>query len=95
MKKYLIFSIVCTMIALAAAANVSAASISSQSVDVTVGEVDQINTNDENLDARTPDTGLFGLNVDSASIITSAFLAIPAAVILAYLFRYIHRKHTK
>lgn len=94
MKKYL-FIIVFAIATFMVVANVSAASINSQSVDVTVGEVDQISTDDENLDARTPDTGLFGLNVDSASIITSAFLAIPAAVILACLFRYIHRKHTK
>lgn len=83
------------MIALAAAANVSATSIGSQSVDVTVGEVDQISTDDENLDARTPNTGLFGLEANSASIITAAFLAIPVAVIIVCLFRYIHRKHTK
>lgn len=94
MKKYL-FIIVFAIATFMVVANVSAASINSQSVDVTVGEVDQISTDDENLDARTPDTGLFGLNVDSASIITSAFLAIPAAVILACLFRYIRRKHTK
>ena len=94
MKKYL-FIIVFAIATFMVVANVSAASINSQSVDVTVGEVDQISTDDENLDARTPDTGLFGLNVDSASIITSAFLAIPVAVILACLFRYIHRKHIK
>lgn len=94
MKKYL-FSIVFAITVLVAAANVSAASISSQSIDVTVGEVDQISTNEESQDVYAPETGLFGLDVNNASIIAATFLVIPAAVILAYLFKRIHRKHTK
>lgn len=94
MKKYL-FIIVFAIATFMVVANVSAASINSQSVDVTVGEVDQISTDDENLDARTPDTGLFGLEANNASIITAAFLTIPVAVIIVCLFRHIHRKHTK
>lgn len=77
------------------AANASAASTRSQSVDVTVGEVDQISTDGENPDARTPDTGLFGLEANSAPILAITFLAIPIAVIFAYLFRHVHSKHTK
>lgn len=94
MKKYL-FIIVFAIAAFMVVANVSAASINSQSVDVTVGEVDQISTDEENQDIHAPDTGLFGLEANSASIITAAFLAIPVVAIIVCLFRYIHRKHTK
>lgn len=94
MKKYL-FIIVFAIATFMVVANVSAASINSQSVDVTVGEVDQISTDEENQDIHAPDTGLFGLGSDNTAIIMTAFSAIPIAVTLAWLFRYIRRKHTK
>lgn len=95
MKKYL-FIIVFAIATFMVVANVSAASINSQSVDVTVGEVDQIDIDNENPDADAPNTGLFGPNSDSVTIVVAtAFLTIPIAVILACLFRYTHRKHTK
>lgn len=96
MKKYLIFGIIFIMASFATAANVSAASISSQSADVVVGEVDQIDINNENPDADAPNTGLFGPNSDSVTIVVAtAFLTIPIAVILACLLIHFHRKYTK
>jgi hypothetical protein len=92
MKKYL-FIIVFAITAFMVVANVSAASINSQSVDVTVGEVDQISTDDENLDARTPDTGLFGLGSDGVGTVVATM--IPAIIVLTCIFWHIYRKRTK
>ena len=84
------------MITLVAAANVSAASIGSQSVDVTVGEVDQISTDDnKDQDVHIPNTGLFGLEANSTSIIVTTFLTIPIVVVLACIFSYARHKHAK
>ena len=93
MKKYLIPSTIFAIISFIGMVNVSAASVNSQSIDVRVGEVDEINTDDENQDLHTPDTGLFGLEASSASVIM--ITAIPAIIILVCIFGYICRKHTK
>lgn len=93
MKRYLILGLVIAIISFIGVVNVSAVSISRQSVDVTVGEVDKINTDDENQDIHTPDTGLFGVETSSASIVMVT--AIPAIIILTCIFMYIYRKHTK
>ena len=93
MKKYLISSMIFAIISFIGMVNVSAASVNSQSIDVRVGEVDEINTNDENQDLHTPDTGLFGLETSSASVIM--ITVMPAIIILVCIFGYIYRKHTK
>lgn len=94
MKKYLIFSIAFTIMPFAGITNVSAASISNYSMDVTVGEVDGISTDDENQDIHTPETGLFGLGSDNAAPIIIAS-ATPIVVVSGCIFVYIHRKHAK
>ena len=93
MKKYLIFSMAFVIMSFAGITNVSAASIGSQSIDVTVGEVDKIDTDDAEQDIQTPDTGLFGLETGSASIAIA--VTIPTIVILACVLGYAYRKHAK
>lgn len=93
MKKYLIFSMIFAIISFIGMVNVSAASVNSQSIDVRVGEVDEIYTDDENQDLHTPDTGLFGLEASSASVIM--ITVIPAIIILVCIFGCIYHKHTK
>lgn len=94
MKKSLIFSIAFAIISFIGVANVSAASISSYSMDVTVGEVDKISTDDEKQDIHTPDTGLFGLDASGAVPIIIA-TTMPIVFILGFVFIHIYHKHTK
>lgn len=93
MKKYLIFSMIFAIISFIGMVNVYASSVNSQSIDVRVGEVDEIYTDDENQDLHTPDTGLFGLEASSASVIM--ITVIPAIIILVCIFGCIYHKHTK
>ena len=94
MKKSLIFSIAFAIISFVGVANVSAASIGSHSMDVTVGEVDKISTDEENQDLQAPETGLFGLAADSTVPIVIA-TTVPVMAIIVCAFMYIHRKRTK
>lgn len=94
MKRYLIFGTAFIIMSFAGITSVSAASISSYSIDVTVGEVDGVGTDDENQDIHTPETGLFGLESDNAAPIVIALTA-PIAVVSGCVFTYIHRKHVK
>ena len=64
-------------------ANTSAANIGNQSIDVTVGEVDEANYDDEKQGTQAPNTGLFGLDADTSTssfivcfIISAAFIFI-------------------
>ncbi len=94
MRRYSIFIIAIVITLFAGMANASAANISSQSIDVTVGEVDSVSADNENQDIHTPDTGLFGLDADSTMPIVIA-ATVPAIAILACVFLYFYRKHTK
>lgn len=93
MKRCLILSIAFVILPIMGTANASTTSIGSQSIDVTVGEVDQINTDDESSDVRTPDTGLFGLGSDGVGTVVATM--IPAIIVLACIFWHIYRKRTK
>ena len=92
MKNFLT-SIAFVIISFAGAANVFATNIGSHSIDVTVGEVDKISADDENQDVHAPDTGLFGLEADGATITVTA--TIFTIIIFACVSGYIHRKHIK
>lgn len=94
MKKYLIFGIAFIIMSLAGITNVSAVSISSYSIDVTVGEVDGVGTDDENQDIHTPETGLLELEPDNAAPIVIAF-TVPIVVVSGYVFTYVRRRHAK
>ena len=94
MKKYLIFGIAFIIMFSAGITSVSAASISSYSIDVTVGEVDGVGADDKNQDIHTPETGLFGLEPDNAAPIVIAFTA-PIVVVSGCVFTYVRRKHAK
>ena len=95
MKKYLIFSVAFIIMTVVSVTNVSATGLGSQSIDVTVGEVDKINTDNEEQNVYAPNTGIFGLDSDHTSIVAGVFFTIPVAVILVCLFRYIHHRHAK
>ena len=100
MKRCLIIVAIFMVIALADAVNASAINVGSQSREVTVGEVDRIESDDENVidegqEVRAPETGLFGLETDQASIMIAAFLSIPVAVILAWLSIYIYHRYAR
>ena len=89
MKKFLIFSIifVATIISFAFISNTFAADFGSYSADVTVGEVDKIDTKeDEDIDA--PQTGIFGLSFENDLVATSMVLMAPITVFLVFLLRY-------
>ena len=90
MKKSLIFGAALIIVSFIIAANVSAASVSSQSIDVTVGEVDRISTDDENQDVHTPDTGLFGSEASGAFV--AATIAVPTVIIFIYMLKRIQHK---
>ena len=92
MKKLLI-GLMFIMMSFIRVANVSAASIGSQSMDVTVGEVDMIDGDNGDQNVSAPDTGVFGLDGDSAAVFVAALLIIPIAAIITSLFRYTYRKH--
>ncbi len=85
MKKYLIIAITFIIIAFTNITNVSATSITSQSRDVTVGEVDEIDTNDEDTYVHVPETGIFGLDAKNATIAAATFLTVPIVAIFAYV----------
>ena len=94
MRRYSIFIIAIVITLFAGMANASAANISSQSIDVTVGEVDSVSADNENQDIHTPDTGLFGLDADSAAPIIIA-TTIPIVFILGFIFIRTYCKHIK
>lgn len=94
MKRYLIFGIVFIIMSFAGIASVSATSTSSYSIDVMVGEVDGVGTDDENQDIHTPETGLLGLESDNAAPIVIAF-TVPIVVVSGYAFTYVRRRHAK
>lgn len=95
MKKFLVFSIFFVIMASTLITNVSAIGLSEQFKDVTVGEVEKNNTDDEEQNVNAPDTGIFGLESEQASIVTTAVFVIPVTVILAFLFRFAYSKKSK
>lgn len=95
MKKFLAINIVFMFIAASftLATNISATTISSQSMDVTVGEVDRIN--DEKQNIFTPNTGISESNANKESVMLTTFFTISAVAILVLLLSHTHYKHTK
>lgn len=98
MKKLFIVAATFLIIAFADIASASAINISySQSGEITVGEVDKIDSDDKNTiyekqEVHTPETGLFGLETNYAIAVC---LCIPAVVILVWLLRYIYHRYTR
>ena len=95
MKKLLILSgaFVAMIVLTAPSVDVFAADYDGRSVEVTVGEVDRIDTGDrdgiDDIDEKqrinAPDTGLFGLGVaDGASVMSATFL-IAFVIIIVWL----------
>jgi hypothetical protein len=102
MKRYLIVVLILALMPFVGATSVSAATIESQSVDVVVGEVDRIGSDDEIIGKDSeqevydvPNTGLFGTGVDEMSAVVTASSTIVVAIILAWLFAHIRRKYKK
>lgn len=101
MKKLFIVAATFLIIAFADIASASAINISySQSGEITVGEVDKIDSDDKNTiyekqEVHTPETGLFGLETNQASVAIAVCLCIPAVVILVWLLRYIYHRYTR
>lgn len=90
MKKFLVSTIVFMAVIVSAAfsANTFAAGLGSQSVDVTVGEVDRIGTDEEQKDVDVPQTGIFGLNYNNDFIAASVVFTIPVTVFVVFLTRF-------
>ena len=95
MKKYLLFSMALSIMASVSITNVFAIGLGSQSINVTVGEVEKTNADDEEQKVYVPNTGIFGLESDKVPVVITAVFAMPVAVILVCLFGYIHHKQVK
>ena len=94
MKKCLIFNTIFLAITFICAVDVSATSLGSQSIDVTVGEVDEIDNDANSKEEQSiysPDTGIFGSENNKSSIVVATIFAIPMASIIIYLL--VHAKH--
>lgn len=83
MKKYLIIGFALVTVFSMWAVGVSAVSIGSQSIDVTVGEVDTISGDDEEQSFIVPDTGA---NTKQIEMITSSSIVLFATVIVMISF---------
>ena len=68
-------------------ANTFAAELGSYSADVTIGEVDKINTDVEEQNIHTPETGVFGLESNSGPVIAATFITMPITVFIIFLFK--------
>ena len=99
MKKLLVPSIVFVIVVMSFSfmVNTFAVGLSNQSVDVTVGEVDRIDTDEEQKDVDAPQTGIFGSNYNNDLIVASTVFAIPVTVFLVFLTRfcYLHIKRNR
>ena len=77
------------------AVNVAAVGLSSQSIDVTVGEVDEIGTDIEGRDIHVPETGIFGLEAGGAFSVATVLIGVPVVVVIACLSRHFCSKRVK
>ena len=93
MKKILVFSVMFVTIATSFTfiTDTFVTGIGSQSVDVTVGEVDKIDI-DEEQDIDAPQTGIFGLGAGEKSFATAVTFAIPVALFVIFLSGYFYRR---
>ena len=99
MKKVLIVVVAFIIVAFTDAVSVSAINVGSQFREVTVGEVDGVdddeNIVDEKQEVHAPETGLFGLDSNRAFVVVGVLLSMSVAIFLAWLFGYIHRRHAR
>lgn len=99
MKKVLIVVVAFMIVAFTDTVSVSAINVGSQFREVTVGEVDGIdddeNIVDEKQEVHAPETGLFGLDSNRAFVVVGVLLSIPVVVSFVWLFGHIHHRHTK
>ena len=95
MKKTVIFCLALAIMSHMGMVDAFASSIDSRSIDVTVGEVDVISNDVEEHGITVPDTGLFGLEPRSASIVISVFFVMPMVAIAVWLSRYYIKKNKR
>lgn len=93
MKKFLIISMAFMVASFGFAMNVSAAGLGSQSIEVTVGEVDEVDIDNGEQGADAPETGIFGLGADDGVVVTLSLVSV--AVALAILLKHIYCKSIK
>lgn len=91
MRKFLVINAILMTASFVLVADASTIGLGSQSADVTVGEVDEINPDDVQ-PISSPDTGVFGLETGATSAITVASLVLPAAIIVIHILKIVHKK---